>query len=127
MFGPCRLDREQHLIIHPPLEDWVKRQASPDERERIFAYHHLREKTYVIGWWVHKGQGLFVDLFNLGNSLANFSRSDAQSIQCTLRGNNTSDRLKQNIGMRLESQASQEQDECEAMSERLERNPMVNY
>ena len=126
MFGPCRFDRGQHLIIHPPLEDWVKRQASPEEKSRIFVYHHLIEKTFVVGWWVHEGGGLFVDLCNLGDSLANFDRSDATAIQNTLRSNTTTKQVTDSLVDYEDNQTRTIQDDNEAMSERLlHRNPMV--
>jgi hypothetical protein len=78
MFGPCEFDKRQHLIIHPPLEDWIKRQApNDDERGRLFIYKHLVHGTFVIAWWVSKDRGLFVDMINLKKSLGSFNRRTA--------------------------------------------------
>ena len=126
MFGPCQYDPSQHQVIHPPLEAWVKRQASPEEQDKIFVYHHLKEKTFVIGWWVNKGRGLFVDLNNLGNSLANFDSSDARALVCTLRSNNTKEQITGLLRSDIDSQFSRTVDESEAASERIAQNPMVH-
>jgi len=97
MLGPCRFRNDQHLRIHPPLERWVKEQAKSDEVDRLFVYLHLREETFVIGWWVNKSAGLFVDLFNIGKSLEEFDSIAAEHVKAVLRATTGQDALGETL------------------------------
>ena len=71
-YTPC-----QHLIIHPEIEGFIKRQVSDSRvRDRLFMYYHLREHTFVIAEWVMRRVG-FVDVMNLGHSLCRFTKREA--------------------------------------------------
>lgn len=76
----CRFDKAQHGLVHCELEDWIKRQVPAGERDLLFIYRHHLHGTFVIGYWVVLGS-LFMDVMNLGHSLANFSRAMAQKFK----------------------------------------------
>jgi hypothetical protein len=77
MFGmACPFRSQQHQIIHPPLESWLKRESPREVRDSLFVYYHLRERTYVIAMWTRPG--MFMDMVNLGFTLGNFDRQRAQ-------------------------------------------------
>ena len=73
----CQYRPEQHEMLHGDVENWIKR-GIPDLkiRESLFVYRHRLHGTFVIGLWV--GPGRFVDVLNMGHSLANFNREKAQ-------------------------------------------------
>jgi hypothetical protein len=79
----CPYRSDQHRIIHPELERWVKRQVSdPKLRDSLFVYHHLQVGTFVIAQWTVPDRW-FVDVLNLGSSLANFDRGRAEMFKIT--------------------------------------------
>jgi len=61
----CRFRKDQHRIIHPKFENWIKRHV-PDERLRdsLFVYYHRIHKTFVVAQWKSYKRG-FVDVLNL--------------------------------------------------------------
>jgi len=80
----CQYDPASHFLFEgnsePELMRWVRRQlpeASPLQNQ-LFMYHHLKEDTFVIGLWIDKPRGRFVDALNIGYSLTGFDRSMAQ-------------------------------------------------
>ena len=77
----CHFRRDQHLILEPTFLDWCKEQAPDDIKDELFVYRQLQVGTFVIGRWISKGAGTFVDLINLGSSLANFTREVAQGFR----------------------------------------------
>jgi len=74
----CPYRTEQHYIMHPELERWIKRNV-PEKtlRDSLFIYRHLWYGTYVIAQWLSPGT-TFIDLRNLGGSLQNFTREVAR-------------------------------------------------
>ncbi len=73
--------KDQHLIIHPHLEDWLKRmEADAGMEPLLFVYFHLRFRTFVIAEWVDRGR-TFVDVENLGHSLRGFTRRRAVELR----------------------------------------------
>ncbi len=78
----CEYDGSQHRLITPELLHWCKRQASDGElRDSLFVYHHLQVGTFVIARWINHPWGLFVDVLNLGHSLANFDKTAAREFR----------------------------------------------
>ena len=116
MLGACQYRAELHKIIHPPLEEWIQRNAGT-EVDCIFVYYHNREKTFVVGWWVNKSAGLFVDLFNMGYALSNFDSSDAQSLIRTLRDTSQRDRLISDLTTSEEDYIRQQQAEADVATD----------
>lgn len=83
MFGlACTFNPSQHKLMDLEQLRWCKRQTTdPELKDKLFAYYHLREHTYIIGLWVTEPRRLFVDLINMGGSPQNFSKSHATSFQ----------------------------------------------
>ena len=62
--------------------DWCKRQTSDRARaDKLFMYHHLVEDTFVIGEWISRPRGAFVDLKNLGNKI-HMTPDEADNFVC---------------------------------------------
>ena len=77
----CHFRRDQHMMLEPTFLAWCKDNAPDDVKEELFVYRQLQVGTFVIGRWISKGAGTFVDLINLGTSLANFTQEVAQDFR----------------------------------------------
>jgi len=81
----CGFDQKQHELLTNDILDWCHRQASdPETKTHLFMYRHRDEGTFVIGWWMDGDKGDFVDLLNIGYSLANFDDSMAEGFRKNL-------------------------------------------
>ena len=126
MFGFYHYDPQQHEVIRPEILDWCKRQASKEDlRSELFMYRHRKYKTFVIARWLGHPHGLFTDLLNLGESLANFTRAKAQEFLrrtlCPLTATETS-RAISNCDSDFDMQQQVElQNEQERLIKRHER------
>lgn len=81
----CKFSNRQHVVIHPELEKWLKRQVPPSARDSLFVYFHTIERNYVIAKWTRPG--FFVDVRNLGPHLYSFSAEDARIVASQLSDN----------------------------------------
>ena len=99
MFGmACNFNPNQHKLMDFEALQWCKRQTTdPDIRAKLFAYHHLKEGTYVIGLWVTAPRRLFVDVMNLGGSPQNFNRTCAESFKQNLFAPTSAGQIKRDM------------------------------
>ena len=94
----CQYDRKQHLLLEPSLLEWCKAQSSnKNVSNELFVYRQMQVGTFVIGRWVNKSKGLFVDLVNLGYSLGNFTRGVAQEFRRRLLAPITAEQTKKQM------------------------------
>ncbi len=83
---PCEFDPARHVILHAPLESWLKRNLSSNLRDPLFRgwplflYYSLDGNAFVIGQWVGRDKRLFQDVWNIGDSLLDFTWEDAQQV-----------------------------------------------
>ncbi len=80
----CRYDRQQHRILHPRMEKYILRQAPANIRGSLFVYYHNLHRTFVIAQWVVPDKA-FVDVMNLGHSLANFGSEEARQFRLQIK------------------------------------------
>jgi len=73
---PCPYRKDRHIVIHPPLEGWLRRNV-PDRRVRddLFVYYSLDGQSFVVGLWADKRRSSFFDVLNMGPVL-HFSWED---------------------------------------------------
>ena len=82
----CEVRKDQHRIIHPRYESWMKRHLPLKLRDRLFVYFHMQACTFVIALWespVRKRR--FQDVINLGHDLYSFDRGQALNFLLNLR------------------------------------------
>ena len=77
--------KNQHKIVHPRFEEWMKRQAPKSIRDRLFVYLHLRTFNFIIALWASPTKNLFQDIVNIGPCLANFNHGMAQNFILNVR------------------------------------------
>jgi hypothetical protein len=68
----------EHTLITPPMLGWIRRNVPPERSEKMFMYFSHRYGNFVVGEWLNRAGGYFVDVLNLGHSLGNFTRAWAQ-------------------------------------------------
>ena len=89
----CQYKPQQHLLLEPKFLEWCKEQITDESVScQLFVYRQMQEGTFVIGRWIDKPFGLFVDLINLGGSLGNFTREIAHEFRRRLLAPVTADR-----------------------------------
>ena len=73
----CAFRNSQHMIVHPELEGWLRREI-PDHRAResLFVYYHRQTGNYVIAEWISPRR-YFQDVLNIGPSLGLFTNAVA--------------------------------------------------
>jgi hypothetical protein len=122
----CNYDSAQHFIIEPEIIRWCRRQVDDKEiQKHLFAYYHLKEDTYVIGWWINSEYGPFVDLLNLGHNLNNFDRARAQEFTRRLRQPTTASDIKNFSEQAETNDLHNLQEQSSAEAERIDRK--LNY
>lgn len=79
----CRYNPQEHEILHCELENWLRRNVSPEWKDRFFVYRHRIHNTFVIGLWTYENDGgrYFHDVLNLGETLLSFTRKDAAQLK----------------------------------------------
>ena len=78
----CNYSPKQHSLIHPEQLTWCKRETcDPLLKEQLFCYLQREIGVFVIARWTDKVYGSFVDILNLGRSLASFTREKAQEFK----------------------------------------------
>ncbi|KKN29234.1 hypothetical protein LCGC14_0846210 [marine sediment metagenome] len=123
----CQYDPAQHYIIEPEIIRWCRRQVDDKEtKTHLFAYFHLRHRTFVIGWWVGSEHGRFVDMINLGYSLSNFDRSMAQEFVRRLKQPTTSADIHRFMNDSSSDELHRRQDDGLAEAEVLDRDFGLN-
>jgi hypothetical protein len=94
----------------------------PDIKNRLFAYYHRKEKTFVIALWTDNGHHSFTDELNLGRFIGSMTREKFQNL--LLRLNNPCRLVDQNKKLSAEAESnwmSKIQDEANMQSEHLKR------
>ncbi len=74
---------DEHTIIGGELSMWLDRLVE-DGRERkgkLFLVRYNKLEVFVIAEWLGKPKDVFVDVFNIGKSLGNFGRVEAQELR----------------------------------------------
>ncbi len=118
---PCAYDRQQHRIIHPHIEKWIKRQVPVGKlRDSLFVYYHNLYGTFVIAQWIAPKKS-FIDVLNMGTTLYNFDQDMAeeflQGILSPVSSQEMADSLKRGESNRL----SRKQDSTSDRAERMEQ------
>jgi len=109
----CPYQPRVHKIIHPDLENYIKREVSDENlRDSLFIYFQTEYENFVIAHWTNQSHTAFMDVMNLGPSLSNFTREKADALREMLgtdSGVRAQDAAKQlRRGERLELGESQE-------------------
>ena len=92
----CPFQSGQHQLISPPMLEWARANCPDKEAaKKLFMYRHLQHGTFVIALWVK--EGWFVDILNLGTSLANFTREKAQAFLRQFGPGHTTEALKEHF------------------------------
>jgi len=117
----CRYRKSEHRIIQPRILSWIKRQI-PDARLRdsLFIYYHLQHGTFVIAQWVVPERS-FIDIHNLGNSLANFTADAAQRFRQQIKSPVGRHELGKALRQKERDRLTQEQDINDDKVERRNR------
>lgn len=73
----------EHRIIGGDLSRWVDGliEGDPRRKGRLFVVRYNKLGVFVIAEWLGKPKDVFVDVLNLGKSLANFDRKGAQELR----------------------------------------------
>lgn len=74
---------KEHTIIGGDIADFCKRlvEHTPQRAGRLFVVRYNKLGTFVIAEWLAKPKDIFVDVMNLGKSLANFDRKKAHELR----------------------------------------------
>lgn len=75
---------DEHTIIkRGELSEWLKRLVEGDPRRKdcLFLLRYNELEVFCICEWVGGGNDTFVDVMNLGKSLGNFGRKDANDLR----------------------------------------------
>lgn len=113
-----RYTPEQHKLLDLELLHWCRNQTSDERLKRqLFAYKHNLYNTFVIGLWVNQPKGLFVDLINLGFSLAHFTRSTAEELRRRILCPTSSTELNRQMRKARSDYLHQQQDESDELTD----------
>lgn len=74
---------DDHTIVGGELLLWVKRLVENDRirKGKLFVLYYNKLDVYVIAEWLAGPKDIFVDVMNLGKSLGNFGRAEAQELR----------------------------------------------
>jgi hypothetical protein len=74
---------DDHTIIGGDIADFCARlvEHEPQRRGKLFVVRYNKVGTYVIAEWLANPRDIFVDVINLGTSLANFTREKAHELR----------------------------------------------
>ncbi len=116
----CQYDPHQHELLDNDVSRWLKRETSdPELRKKVFVYRHLRYGTFVIGLWINAPQGVFVDVLNMGTSLANLTASNAQELRKRLFAPTAASDMAHQMQESYSEYLHRRQDESDGMTDRM--------
>ena len=117
----CEYRQDRFVVIHPPLESWVRRNC-PDKkiRDRLFVYYSIENSTYVVALWEKVGQS-FYDVLNMGESLSNFDMPQAEAFQQMFAEPCTGERMEELARAFQSTRIHEAQDREREQAEKLER------
>lgn len=74
---------DEHTIIRGEISEWLERlvEGNPRREGCLFLLLYNKLEVYCICEWVGGGQDTFVDVLNLGKSLGNFGRKEAEELK----------------------------------------------
>jgi hypothetical protein len=74
---------DEHTIIEGELSLWLKRliENDPVRKHKLFVVRYNKIGTFVIAEWLGRPKDVFVDVLNMGKSLANFNRKKADELK----------------------------------------------
>ena len=74
---------DDHTIVRGELSLWLDRLVAgdPKRKDNIFLLRYNKLKVFCICEWVGGGNDTFVDVLNLGKSLGNFGRAEANELK----------------------------------------------
>jgi len=114
---------DDHTIIGGELSLWLKRliEKDPIRKNKLFLVRYNKLGVFCICEWLGKPKGFFVDVLNLGTSLANFTREKATELQHRLFAPVTAEETKSFIQKADSDYYHGRQDEDAEETERWER------
>ncbi len=73
----------EHTIITGELSLWLERliEGDPKREGKIFLVRYNELDVFVIAEWLGRPKDVFVDVLNIGKSLSNFGRAEAQELR----------------------------------------------
>ena len=77
---------DEHTIIRGELSEWLNRLVKdiPQREGCLFLLRYNKLGVYCVCEWIGRGRDTFVDVKNLGKSLGNFGRKEAQDLRWRL-------------------------------------------
>ena len=80
--GAARIQHEPHRVRLVHAHGHKRLVAGdPKRKDKLFVVRYNLHGTFVIAEWLAKPRDVFVDVMNLGHSLANFTREKAQELR----------------------------------------------
>lgn len=74
---------EEHTIIRGELSEWLERlvEGDPRRKGRLFLLHYDELEVFCICEWTDNHKDTFTDVLNLGKSLGDFGKKEAQELK----------------------------------------------
>lgn len=117
-------NRNDHTVIDCEVSRFVSRlvDGDPQRKRNLFVVRYNKLGVFVIAEWLWgKEKGCFVDVMNLGKSLANFTRAKANELRRRLLAPDTASSTASFLRRSNSDHLHQLQDEDAEEGERLER------
>ncbi len=113
----------EHTIIRCELSHWLERliEGDPQREGRLFLVRYNELEVFVIAEWLGKPLDVFVDVFNIGESLGSFGKKEAQELHRRLFNPATAEETAQMITDNDSDYYHNLQDEDMEETERQER------
>lgn len=114
---------QEHTLIEGELSSWLNRLIGGDSKRKnkLFLVRYNKLAVYCICEWLAGPKDVFIDVLNLGKSLGNFGRQQAQELKRRLFCPVTAEETAQAIIGNDSDYYHNLQDEDAEESERQER------
>lgn len=111
---------EKHCLIGGEIGCFIAKLAKESKRD-LFVVKYIKPQTFVICEWLSPNRDIFIDIMNLGKSLANFDRKKAVELRHRLFAPITCNETSRGIAEEESNYYHGRQDENAEEQERLEK------